>query len=507
MTFRPTKNEANTPVIISNIMRSENMSDPSFAEVTRGPNNNCNGTPSRVSEGQLQDREKELINETSVVQPVFSPAGEAETSKSLPFLGSDLMKVIAEPNNLRKAWFKQLAKDGTLSIVKNGLADPFYHKGKARGIDGKSVLQAFRRFQKKPQLIMSNLKDGSYQPMPVKRVEIPKTPGKTRSLGIPTALDRTIQVAILRILEPLIDPYFLDQNHGFRPARSVYTAAVQVLQHIKSGKAYVVDVDLSKFFDTVSHDLLMEQLRGITSDPILLDLIWKYLKAGVLVNGEIQPTDEGVPQGGPLSPFLANLFLHQFDLELMRRGYAFVRYADDFLIFSSSRRAGSRIMKTITGILEGISLKVNEEKSSVLHEKDLEYLGFEFQDEIRISAKSIDKFKGNVRSYCKRGSNKSVEKNMGPFRMYLNGWLAHFANIQTQDQCRTIHNWLTNYLAKLTSEYRGTGKDPMLNALPIWLKACRSKDWWRQAIDGSPSSLNVVGKVTGSTSDYPIAAL
>ncbi len=254
-------------------------------------------------------------------------------------------------------------------VVESGNMNAAYRKVKANkgaaGIDGMSVEELAGFIKSSWPGIKERLLDGSYRPEPVLRVELPKPDGGTRLLGIPTVLDRLIQQAILQVLQEDHDDSFSDSSFGFRPGRSARQAILKARDYVKGGRRWVVDLDLEKFFDNVNHDLLMSEVRKKVSDPRLLKLIRGYLKGGVMVGGERRPTPEGTPQGGPLSPFLANVLLDRFDKEMERRGHAFVRYADDCNIYVTTRRSANRVLDSVTRFLERkLKLKVNQSKSA-----------------------------------------------------------------------------------------------------------------------------------------------
>jgi len=302
------------------------------------------------------------------------------------------------------------------------------NKGKP-GVDGMTIDDFPVYLWEHWSQIRDKLLDGSYRPSPVLRVEIPKRSGGKRPLGIPTVLDRLIQQAILQVLQPLFDPGFSESSYGFRPKRSAHMAVRKVRQNIDEGYTWVVDVDLSKFFDRVDHDLLMGRLARKITDKRVLRLIGLYLRTGVEVGGQLLPTTSGVPQGGPLSPLLANIMLDDFDKELEKRGHRFVRYADDFMIFVKSERAAQRVLISVTRWLERkLKLIINQEKSQVLPSDECEYLGFIFKNKrITWSEDSLRDFRYKIRRLTARSWGISMKVRLHKLSGYIRGWMNYFA--------------------------------------------------------------------------------
>jgi len=333
---------------------------------------------------------------------------------------------------------------------KQALARVKANKGSA-GVDGMTVQQLPEHLKQHWPAIREQLLSGTYKPQPVKRVEIPKPDGGIRKLGIPTVLDRFIQQAVMQVLQRRWDRTFSEHSYGFRPGRSAHQAVDQAQQHIAAGYRWVVDLDLEKFFDRVNHDRLMAKIAEKVSDKRLLKLIRAFLRAGVMEGGLVNPVDEGTPQGGPLSPLLSNIILDEFDRELERRGLRFARYADDSNIYVRSRRAGERVMKSITRfITTKLKLRVNEQKSAVARPWERKFLGFSFTSagipKRRIAPKAVDRFKERVRELTSRTKGVSIERMAEELTRYLRGWIGYFGRCETPSVLEGLEQWLRRRL-------------------------------------------------------------
>lgn len=298
------------------------------------------------------------------------------------------------------------------------------------GIDGMTVDELWGHLVEYGSALRARLLDGTYEPMAVKKVEIPKPGGGTRMLGIPTVVDRFVQQCILQVLQQRFDPTFSESSYGFRPRRGAHDAVHAARQHIQSGRKWVVDVDLEKFFDRVNHDVLMGRLAKRIADKRMLAIIRRFLTAGMMADGVMIERTQGTPQGGPLSPLLANVLLDEVDKELEKRGHAFARYADDCNVYVSSKRAGEDVMKLLTRLYAGLRLKVNESKSAVARPWERTFLGFTFSRGskcfIQIAPKSLEKMKARIRLLTTRNSGRSAQQVTKDLAVYLRGWKAYF---------------------------------------------------------------------------------
>lgn len=341
----------------------------------------------------------------------------------------DLMEAILDRNNLNRAYQRVKRNRG------------------AAGIDGMTVEEALPWLKEHKGELLQNIREGSYMPSPVRRKEIPKPDGGVRKLGIPTVVDRVIQQAIAQKLQSIWEPLFSDSSYGYRPNRSAQQAVRQVKRYAEQGYRYTVSVDLSKYFDTLNHELLMDLLHRQIQDMRVLGLIKKYLKSGVLENGIVCKTEKGSPQGGPLSPLLANIYLNEFDWEMRRRGVRMVRYADDIVVFAKSKRAAERLLESCRRYLEGkLKLHINTEKSkvtSIFSTRNFKFLGFCLGKNgkgvfIRAHYKSLKKAKEKLKLLTKRNRGRNVRAVMREVKVFIRGWLGYF---HVADMKRTMQSW------------------------------------------------------------------
>jgi RNA-directed DNA polymerase len=381
-----------------------------------------------------------------------------------------MMEEVCERENLKKA----------LKRVQSNKGSP--------GIDGMSVDELPGYLRAHWNEIRPRLLDGSYKPGPVKRVEIPKPGGGVRKLGIPTVLGRFIQQAMLQVLQRQWEPVFSEHSYGFRPGRSAHQAVAKAQGYVAEGYEYVVDIDLEKFFDQVNHDMLMGRVAKRIADKRILRLIRAFLKAGVMEEGLVSPTEEGTPQGGPLSPLLSNIVLDDLDQELARRGLRFVRYADDCNIYVRSERAGKRVMESIGGFIEKkLKLKINRSKSAVGRPQERKFLGFSFtygdRPKRRIAPKAVERFKKRVKELTRRAGSMSLKRRIERLNQYLVGWRGYFGFCETPTVLERLDSWIRRRLRAV-----------------VWKMWKRSRTRYRELVKLGVNS-RLAGHTAGSAHD------
>lgn len=365
--------------------------------------------------------------------PSSSPARSGESPRGDN--DSGLMERVVERNNMLAA-LKRVEQNGG-----------------AAGIDGIPTERLRDQIRAEWPRIREELLAGTYKPKPVRRVEIPKPGGGKRLLGIPTVMDRLIQQALLQVLTPIFDAGFSEHSYGFRPGKRAHDAVREARRYVQEGYEWAVDLDIEKFFDRVNHDILMAKVARKVKDKRVLTLIRRYLQAGVMINGVVMETTEGTPQGGPLSPLLANILLDELDKELEKRGHKFVRYADDCNIYVKSKRAGERVMESVKRYLqERLKLKINEQKSAVDRPWKLKFLGFSMhkakngQILIRLAPQTIERVKTKIRQITARNKPVSIAERIGRLNTYLGGWMGYFALAETPSVFEELDGWIRRRL-------------------------------------------------------------
>ena len=397
--------------------------------------------------------------------------------------GSGLLLEVLTRENLQRAMKRVKANKG------------------AAGVDGMDIGQTMEYLKLHWGEIREKLIAGTYRPSPVRRVTIPKPDGGERELGIPTVVDRLIQQALLQVLQPLIDPTFSKHSHGFRPNRRAHDAVLAAQSFVQSGKRVVVDVDLEKFFDRVNHDILIDRLSKRVNDAGVIRLVRAYLDSGIMVNGVVVGRAEGTPQGGPLSPLLANVMLDEVDKELERRGYCFARYADDCNIYVGSRKSGERAMALLRRLYAKLRLKINESKSAVASVFGRKFLGYSLwvapKGVIKrgVSKKALEAYKQRVRELTRRDVGKSMMAVVEKLKLYVNGWKAYFKLADTPKIWRELDEWMRHRLRAIQLKQWRSGRTinrelRKLGASEDVAKrvAGNSRCWWRN----SGKQLNMV---------------
>ncbi|WZX99296.1 group II intron reverse transcriptase/maturase [Bacillus sp. FSL W7-1360] len=398
--------------------------------------------------------------------------GEAEGKDGV----SELVMEIIDTDNLNRAYKNVKANKG------------------AAGVDGMTVEELFVYLLKHKRTLVKQIKEGTYKPQPVKRVEIPKPDGTKRKLGIPTVCDRLVQQAILQVINKWIDPKFSDNSFGFRPNRSAHDAMKRAKEYFEEGYRFVVDIDMKQYFDTVNHDKLMYHVEEHIQDKTVLKLIRKFLRSGVSINGNIEPTEIGTPQGGNLSPLLSNIYLDQLDKELEKRGHKFVRYADDSNIYVKSRKAGERVMKSVTTFLEkNLKLTVNREKSEVGRPTKRKFLGVcihvrKGEVGFRPHPKSLRNFKQKLRQATIRKRNGNIRDVIKEINTITVGWINYFGITYMKGHIESIFQWLRRRIRQIIwkrwKKVRTRYKSLMKLGVPkskAWEWANTRKGYWRIA--------------------------
>ena len=393
-------------------------------------------------------------------------------------LASNLMEEVCERDNLNRAYRR----------VKSNKGSP--------GVDGMTVHDLGSWLVEHKEELIASLRDGRYEPQPVKGVEIPKPNGGMRQLGIPTVRDRLVQQAILQVLEPLLDPTFSESSYGFRPKRNAHQALRQASEYVRQGRGIVVDIDLAKFFDRVNHDILMSRLVRHVGDKRLLRIIRRFLEVGMMCNGVCVARREGTPQGGPLSPLLANLLLDDLDKELEKRGHTFCRYADDCNIYVQTKVAGERVMASVTAFVEKrLRLRVNRNKSAVAHVSERKFLGYRLLSggKLGIAPKSLARAKGRIRQITRRNRGVSLERMIGELNSFLTGWVAYYRHAACKSHLQRLDEWTRRKLRCVRLKQRKRAKPiaDFLRTLGVpewraWILAMSGKGWWR--LSGSPQA-------------------
>ena len=389
--------------------------------------------------------------------------------------GSALLKAVLTRENLRQAWKRVKANKG------------------AAGVDGLDIDQTARHLVTAWPTIREHLLRGTYRPSPVRRVTIPKPDGGERELGIPTVTDRLIQQALLQVLQPILDPTFSEHSYGFRPGRRAHDAILAAQSYVQSGRKIVVDVDLEKFFDRVNHDILIDRLRKRIDDAGVIRLIRSYLNSGIMSDGVVLERYQGTPQGGPLSPLLANVMLDEVDKVLEKHGHCFARYADDCNVYVRSTKAGERVMALLRKCYGKLRLKVNETKSAVASVKGRKFLGYSFwfaKEGVkrRVADKPMATFKQRVRQLTRRSGGRSMAEVIERLKPYLLGWKAYFGLAQTPSVWRTLDEWLRHRLRAIQLKHWKRGSTIYRELINLGAAehvakrvAGNSRCWWRNS--------------------------
>ena len=423
-----------------------------------------------------------------VVQPSQAEGLPSTSVEPMPTLAQDrnraltqtegkpsahLMEQVVNPANMNRAYARVKSNKG------------------APGTDGMTVGQLAGWLKQHRQELIASMLDGSYQPQPVRGVQIPKPRGGMRQLGIPVVVDRLVQQAMLQVLQGILDPTFSESSYGFRPGRSAHDALLKAKEFVADGRSIVVDIDLEKFFDRVNHDVLMNRLSRHVSDKRILKIIGRFLRAGMMSDGVCVSQSEGTPQGGPLSPLLANLLLDDLDKELEKRGHCFCRYADDCNIYVQSMAAGERVMQSVTQFLEQkLRLRVNRDKSAVAPVVERKFLGHRLLPggRLGIAPKSLDHAKERVRQITRRSRGVSFEQVIDDLNKFLTGWVTYFRCAEAASHLRDMDKWVRRklrclrlkqcrFMAPIAKLLKKLG----VPSRRAWLLAQSGRGWWRLA--------------------------
>lgn len=430
------------------------------------------GLPGRVGVARGEARRDPISDEAC-----GPPREHRDTGLAKQLAGTGgLLEAALTRQNLQTAWKRVKANKG------------------AAGVDGLDIEQTAQMLRTRWSDIREALLAGCYRPSPVRKVMIPKPDGSQRELGIPTVTDRLIQQALLQVLQPLIDPTFGEHSHGFRPGRRAHDAVKAARAYVQSGKRVVVDVDLAKFFDRVNHDILIGRLRKRIDDVGVIRLIRAYLNAGIMDGGVVVDRHLGTPQGGPLSPLLANVLLDEVDKALEARGYSFARYADDCNVYVGSIKAGERVMVYLRKLYAGLKLQINEAKSAVASALGRKFLGYALwvgkgkEVKCKVAEKPLQNFKARIRQLTRRSGGRSMSEVVEKLRPYVLGWKAYFGMAQTPGVWRELDEWLRHRLRAIQLKHWKRPRTIYRELKALGAKenvarqvAVNSRRWWRNS--------------------------
>ena len=437
------------------------------------------GTKKCVESRQLHNegcpREKRVEPRCNVGVPSISSMPEKGRNDDNEY-ASRLLEKILHRDNMNLAYKRVKSNKGS------------------HGVDGMTVNELLQFLKQNGNQLRQSIQEGSYNPQPVRRVEIPKPDGGKRLLGIPTVVDRVIQQAIAQVLSPIFEVQFSANSYGFRPGKDGKQAVLKCKEYIEAGYTWTVDIDLAKYFDTVNHDKLLRLLADSIEDGRVLSLIRKYLQSGVMINGVVQETEGGCPQGGNLSPLLSNIMLNELDIELNKRGLKFCRYADDGTIYVRSKKAAKRVMASITRFIEEeLKLKVNKEKSTVDRPWRLKFLGFSFYHKkggigVRVHPKPVNKFRQKLKEITGRSKAMSMEQRIEKLKQCIIGWVNYFNMADMKKLAKSLDEWLRRRIRmcfwkqwKKTKTKHDNLIKLGVNKYKAWEYANTRKSYWRIA--------------------------